>query len=268
MSSPVIEGGEFVGGSAGFGTGGPHNGYQTYISPDGTIFTSALDATGFLRAPEISGGSIYGGRIEGGYVLGGVIQGATIIETERKFTVEGNLTYSNGKQVLAVYSASKDFSHSGRPQDGGGHVIFWTNYLDIYPYNVIYANTERRFRWSTIGDQSLSGITARIVDVRSINYSQNCYLYVEYEDALGKVRVQNHWCGDRHSRQFNITTPCGVFVVDYTVNAHSHNVSLRSISSLHNHRLRRFGVRVDQGYVNHIRTFTANAWARNYERKP
>ncbi|MCD9504515.1 DUF1983 domain-containing protein [Photobacterium phosphoreum] len=46
ITSPKIEGAEFLGGWAKFGPGGPYSGYHTYISADGTIKTNRIHAYG------------------------------------------------------------------------------------------------------------------------------------------------------------------------------------------------------------------------------
>ena len=46
ITAPVVSGGQFNGGSGNFGVGGPHNGYYTQITDDGTVRTNKLEATG------------------------------------------------------------------------------------------------------------------------------------------------------------------------------------------------------------------------------
>lgn len=69
IASPVIHTGQLRGGDAGFGAGGPYNGYHTFIHSNGLLQTNNLQANnGYFR-----------GNIEGTTINGGVIKGATII---------------------------------------------------------------------------------------------------------------------------------------------------------------------------------------------
>ncbi|MBY3789583.1 DUF1983 domain-containing protein [Photobacterium carnosum] len=71
ITSPKIEGAEFLGGWAKFGSGGPYSGYHTYISADGTVRTNRIYAYGgtfsnvVIAEDCIIKGKLTVGQIEG-----------------------------------------------------------------------------------------------------------------------------------------------------------------------------------------------------------
>ncbi|WP_260601160.1 phage tail tip fiber protein [Vibrio cholerae] len=133
IASPLINAGQLRGGDAGFGAGGPYNGYHTFIHSNGLLQTNNLQAhNGYFK------GTVEGARIVGNSeIIGATIVGATIITTSEFYWVEGNLTYSDGNRVLAAPYAVGPVG----------------NY-NIASYDFRAWKTTNRLRWATVAADS------------------------------------------------------------------------------------------------------------------
>ncbi|WP_253277781.1 phage tail tip fiber protein [Vibrio vulnificus] len=81
IDSPIINAASFRGGDAGFGLGGNHSGYHTYITSAGTIHTNNLQAyAGYLHQVTISEHCIIKGHLDGATgSFSGTVQAEKII---------------------------------------------------------------------------------------------------------------------------------------------------------------------------------------------
>lgn len=191
---------------------------------------------------------------------------------------------------MATYSTAHNFNNSyGKVENHSRPYIFWTNYNNIWNYNNSRVRTENRFRWSTLGDPNqLSGMEGSFATSGAFNEHHNVFygdFLVEYEDNAGNVGTQTFKldaAGSKwHTKTF--TSVAGKFEVRYyfTPNWYESgpggqpnwgpdklSLSFKTVSGVANHRLRRIGVRIDYVFRTDQATWTANSYARNYERKP
>ncbi|MGF1727076.1 phage tail tip fiber protein [Photobacterium nomapromontoriensis] len=259
ITSPVVNGAKIRGGDAGFGVNGDYSGYHTFITNDGSVYTDRLTARGTLQGSTIVGGDINGTRINGV-----TIYGSTFIESDRKFTVEGELTYPDGGKILAGYSFYENLSQA---MTGG----LWTRHCGIVNYNNTRHKTERRFRWSTLGnsDSGVSGIKIRVPRTEGFTPTR---FYIRYEDAAGNAHT---WEGGLPSHYGNhhltFNTPVGLFRCEYIHDWEAAGPSDRGDFG-------EFSAHTESG-VSHNRFLQAGlnsraasiyceVWAKNYERKP
>ncbi|MBF4286324.1 phage tail protein, partial [Vibrio anguillarum] len=149
IASPVIHTGQLRGGDAGFGAGGPYNGYHTFIHSNGLLQTNNLQANnGYFR-----------GNIEGTTINGGVIKGATIIastfyQSVVLYTTFGDnattsLSYPSalgGGLVVTSESVRVTLPETSYYSDGA------TAPVDFFPAGDVSINTMNRARYRTIPD--------------------------------------------------------------------------------------------------------------------
>ncbi|EMY6820914.1 phage tail tip fiber protein [Vibrio cholerae] len=149
IAAPLINTGKLRGGDAGFGAGGPYNGYHTFIHSNGLLQTNNLQANnGFFR-----------GNIEGTTINGGVIKGATIIASTFYHSVVLYTTFGDNATTSLSYPSAL----------GGGLVVTSesvrvtlpeTSYysdgatapVDFFPAGDVSINTMNRARYRTIPD--------------------------------------------------------------------------------------------------------------------
>ncbi|EPA3403028.1 phage tail tip fiber protein [Vibrio metoecus] len=149
IAAPLINTGQLRGGDAGFGAGGPYNGYHTFIHSNGLLQTNNLQANnGYFR-----------GNIEGTIINGGVIKGATIIAS----------TFYQSVVLYTTFGDNATTSLSYPPALGGGLVVTSesvrvtlpeTSYysdgatapVDFFPAGDVSINTMNRARYRTIPD--------------------------------------------------------------------------------------------------------------------
>ncbi|GIB61720.1 phage tail protein [Vibrio cholerae] len=134
LAAPLINTGQLRGGDAGFGAGGPNNGFHTFVHSNGLLQTDNLQASnGYYK------GTLEGARIVGNSeIIGATIVGATIITTSEFYWVEGNLTYSDGSRVLAAPYAVGPVG----------------NY-NIASYDFRAWKTTNRLRWATLAADTI-----------------------------------------------------------------------------------------------------------------
>ncbi|EGR4151046.1 TPA: DUF1983 domain-containing protein [Vibrio cholerae] len=149
IASPLINTGKLRGGDAGFGAGGPYNGYHTFIHSNGLLQTNNLQANnGYFR-----------GNIEGTTINGGVIKGATIIastfyQSVVLYTTFGDnattsLSYPSalgGGLVVTSESVRVTLPETSYYSDGA------TAPVDFFPAGDVSINTMNRARYRTIPD--------------------------------------------------------------------------------------------------------------------
>lgn len=149
IAAPLINTGKLRGGDAGFGAGGPYNGYHTFIHSNGLLQTNNLQANnGYFR-----------GNIEGTIINGGVIKGATIIastfyQSVVLYTTFGDnattsLSYPSalgGGLVVTSESVRVTLPETSYYSDGA------TAPVDFFPAGDVSINTMNRARYRTIPD--------------------------------------------------------------------------------------------------------------------
>lgn len=199
IAAPLINTGQLRGGDAGFGAGGPYNGYHTFIHSNGLLQTNNLQAhNGYFK------GTVEGARIVGNSeIIGATIVGSTIITTSEFYWVEGNLTYSDGSRVLAAPYAVGPVG----------------NY-NIASYDFRAWKTTNRLRWATIAAGVLKYTSAiHTLNSGGANYNPSLYFYfsLTYVDAAGATKTASSSVFQFHdgSNRFTFTLAGISFTADY-----------------------------------------------------
>lgn len=165
IASPVIHTGQLRGGDAGFGAGGPNNGYHTFVHSNGLLQTDNLQASnGNFR------GVVEGARIIGGEVHGTTIVGATLITTAEFYWVEGSLLYGDGAHVLAA-----------------PYVVGSAGNYNLAAYDFRAWKTTNRLRWSTLAADTIfatGGWTTETTSSQSPAAVEG-YLVMTYVNSAG-----------------------------------------------------------------------------------
>ncbi|EKO3632412.1 DUF1983 domain-containing protein [Vibrio metschnikovii] len=152
MSSPKINAGEIRGGDAGFGTGGPYNGYRTFIHSNGLIQTDNLQANGGrLRNLVIDEDCEIKGTLTVGQIRGDIY---TVINVVRNtlFRVTINRQNSGQYHFLGSFSIESEsitrtlqippISHGGAPPSCSTVVVVrWLNNLGVQQQRLLLVNT-------------------------------------------------------------------------------------------------------------------------------
>lgn len=133
LVAPLITAGEYRGGDAGFGFGGPYNDYDTFIHANGLVQTNNLQAEGGYFSGLVKGANVIGGEITGATIIG-----ATIITSAEYYWVEGSLLYGDGNEVLAA-----------------PYAVGVSGNYNLASYDFRAWKTTNRLRWATLAAGTL-----------------------------------------------------------------------------------------------------------------
>ncbi|WP_158119306.1 phage tail tip fiber protein [Vibrio metoecus] len=149
IAAPLINTGQLRGGDAGFGAGGPYNGYHTFIHSNGLLQTNNLQANnGYFRG-NIEGTSINGGVIKGATIIASTFYQSVVLYTTFGDNVTTSLSYPSalgGGLVVTSESVRVNVPTTTYYTDGA------TSPLDFFPAGDISINTLSRARYRTIPD--------------------------------------------------------------------------------------------------------------------
>ncbi|HDV5544640.1 TPA: DUF1983 domain-containing protein [Vibrio cholerae] len=149
IASPLINAGQLRGGDAGFGAGGPYNGYHTFIHSNGLLQTNNLQANnGYFRG-NIEGTSINGGVIKGATIIASTFYQSVVLYTTFGDNVTTSFSYPSalgGGLVVTSESVRVNVPTTTYYTDGA------TSPLDFFPAGDMSINTLSRARYRTIPD--------------------------------------------------------------------------------------------------------------------
>lgn len=149
IASPLINTGKLRGGDAGFGAGGPYNGYHTFIHSNGLLQTNNLQANnGYFRG-NIEGTSINGGVIKGATIIASTFYQSVVLYTTFGDNVTTSFSYPSalgGGLVVTSESVRVNVPTTTYYTDGA------TSPLDFFPAGDMSINTLSRARYRTIPD--------------------------------------------------------------------------------------------------------------------
>ncbi|ENY3129633.1 DUF1983 domain-containing protein, partial [Vibrio cholerae] len=149
IASPLINTGKLRGGDAGFGAGGPYNGYHTFIHPNGLLQTNNLQANnGYFRG-NIEGTSINGGVIKGATIIASTFYQSVVLYTTFGDNVTTSFSYPSalgGGLVVTSESVRVNVPTTTYYTDGA------TSPLDFFPAGDMSINTLSRARYRSIPD--------------------------------------------------------------------------------------------------------------------
>ncbi|EPP7506743.1 phage tail tip fiber protein [Vibrio cholerae] len=149
IASPLINTGKLRGGDAGFGAGGPYNGYHTFIHSNGLLQTNNLQANnGYFRG-NIEGASINGGVIKGATIIASTFYQSVVLYTTFGDNATTSLSYPSalgGGLVVTSESVRVTLPETSYYSDGA------TAPVDFFPAGDVSINTMNRARYRTIPD--------------------------------------------------------------------------------------------------------------------
>ncbi len=149
IASPVIHTGQLRGGDAGFGAGGPYNGYHTFIHSNGLLQTNNLQANnGYFRG-NIEGTTIHGGVIKGATIIASTFYQSVVLYTTFGDNATTSLSYPSalgGGLVVTSESVRVTLPETSYYSDGA------TAPVDFFPAGDVSINTMNRARYRTIPD--------------------------------------------------------------------------------------------------------------------
>ncbi|EGR4069212.1 DUF1983 domain-containing protein [Vibrio cholerae] len=149
IAAPLINTGQLRGGDAGFGAGGPYNGYHTFIHSNGLLQTNNLQANnGYFRG-NIEGTSINGGVIKGATIIASTFYQSVVLYTTFGDNVTTSLSYPSalgGGLVVTSESVRVNVPTTTYYTDGA------TSPLDFFPAGDMSINTLSRARYRSIPD--------------------------------------------------------------------------------------------------------------------
>ncbi|EPS7618418.1 phage tail tip fiber protein [Vibrio cholerae] len=149
IAAPLINTGQLRGGDAGFGAGGPYNGYHTFIHSNGLLQTNNLQANnGYFRG-NIEGTSINGGVIKGATIIASTFYQSVVLYTTFGDNVTTSFSYPSalgGGLVVTSESVRVNVPTTTYYTDGA------TSPLDFFPAGDMSINTLSRARYRTIPD--------------------------------------------------------------------------------------------------------------------
>ncbi|MBD1197121.1 DUF1983 domain-containing protein [Vibrio cholerae] len=149
IASPLINTGKLRGGDAGFGAGGPYNGYHTFIHSNGLLQTNNLQANnGYFRG-NIEGTTINGGMIKGATIIASTFYQSVVLYTTFGDNATTSLSYPSalgGGLVVTSESVRVTLPETSYYSDGA------TAPVDFFPAGDVSINTMNRARYRTIPD--------------------------------------------------------------------------------------------------------------------